>query len=194
MTPHIFDLGDEVEIIGPSQYSGILSEHLGQIFKIDQIWRRRGQDIVTYSSDGMPWYPVSSLRLVEELKIGDWVEIIKPGLPDYTGQIGKIIRVDNLGHDGYPNQLEDKSWWSNKCLRKLTPEEIEQHISKAEVSPESKIWEKINWFEDRLSAIEKRLGESEKWQDEAHDMITDRLCALEEWHGRIRNAFQEAST
>jgi hypothetical protein len=80
-----------------------------------------------YSAHYMPWYPASSLRLVEEeLKIGDWVEVIGEtalGRMDCLEIVFKITKVsesENYSGDNVP-------FFPAASLRKLTPEEIQQH-------------------------------------------------------------------
>jgi hypothetical protein len=119
------DIYQKVKIIGPSIYGG--GEHKGEEFEITDI-RSNGEQKLEYSRINLSWYPASSLQLVKDLKVGDWIEIIKPGIPDYTGKIERIIRIDEPDHYNYPNQIEDKSWWSSKSLRKLTPSEIAKHV------------------------------------------------------------------
>lgn len=168
MTPPL-SIGDEVEIIGQNVHNNSL--RLGQKFTIEQIIIDNKYGTM-YSAPGQLGFPASSLRLVEELKIGDWAEIIKPGLPYYTGQIGKIIRVDDADQCGYPYQMEDKSWWSAKSLRKLTPEEVVFHTGTIgykmqECSEEiEKATEAMRdllapLVDERLAAIEKRLDVQE---------------------------------
>jgi uncharacterized coiled-coil protein SlyX len=58
MTPP-FSIGQEVKIVGPSKGNSLL--HMGQTFEISQ--SKDG----FYSKRDMPWYPASSLRLVEKV-------------------------------------------------------------------------------------------------------------------------------
>jgi len=74
MTPPI-SIGDEVEIIGLNSIND--NDNLGDRFKITQIWLKNGE--VVYSGECMAGFLASSLRLgEEELKIGDWVQVIGP--------------------------------------------------------------------------------------------------------------------
>ena len=116
-----------------------------------------------------------------ELKIGDWVEVIRPDI-DATGKIAKVIRVEPPSDDKYNIQLEDKSWWRPTSLRKLTPEEIEQHLVKDLPSPKDVFESRIVAYcratndgnisiHERLSAIEKRLSAIETLQFSQQDAI-----------------------
>lgn len=157
-----FNLGDKVEITGPSRCGTETSS--GRSFKIDQI-NIEGNDEL-YSTAGLAWYPASSLRLVEEeLKVGDYVEIIKESSP----RVGEIFRVSCIIHGyEYPIQLDEKlrSWWRRSSLRKLSPEEVKRHLAKSDID---NIHEKLNLLQDqidksteetdkRLEAIEKKLS------------------------------------
>lgn len=62
MTPPIFNLDDEVEIIG-ARCDGQM-ERIGERFRISQY--HVDQNDERCSAIGFPWYPASSLRLVEE--------------------------------------------------------------------------------------------------------------------------------
>lgn len=124
MTPPIFHIGDLVEITGPSAVGARIC--IGEKFTISEILKRA--DSEAYSDADHTWYPASSLRLVEELKIGDWVEVIGPCSKLYC------VRPD----DPIVFQIHSTPW-GNFCgdmnrpaypatsLRKLAPEEIERH-------------------------------------------------------------------
>lgn len=155
MTPPHFHLDDEVEVIGTETR-----------FKISQIQKNPNGEIA-YSAVGEPYYPASSLRLVEELQVDDWVEVI--GKPDYftqyTGKMTfKITKGPNecggilgfggvscggeyFGGDGTP-------FYPPRSLRKLTPDEIAKHLASPTNTPQNKFNEKT---EARLSVIESRL-------------------------------------
>lgn len=125
----------------------------------------------------------------DELKIGDFVEVIghPKGIlaPENIGQVGQIDEISpTAGRHVF------RYYYDSPALRKLTPEEIKQHIApKLELSQEAK--EKIrdlvsdaitgkSWagiderlvyhdgllegMDKRLSAIEKRLDFVEKSQ------------------------------
>jgi hypothetical protein len=156
-----FSIGDEVEVIG--QPYGLSEKPTGKTARITEI-ESDFSGMMGCRADGW-WYPASSLRLVdEELKIGDYVVVIKPGIAA-TGKAGKIIRIDE---DEAPIQLEDKSWWRVASLRKLTQEEIQQHTGTigykmrecqkdAEKAANALREILAPLVDERLSAIEKRL-------------------------------------
>ena len=182
MTPPIFNLGDEVETTN------------GTRFKISQIWKKPDGSLA-YSDVNLRWFSAGDLRLVPaELKIGDWVEVIRPDI-DATGKIAKVIRVEPPSDDKYNIQLEDKSWWRPTSLRKLTPEEIEQHLVKDLPSPKDVFESRIVAYcratndgnisiHERLSAIEKRLSAIETLQFSQQDAIVhfeNRLTFVEKF-------------
>ena len=147
MTTPIFNLDDEVETTD------------GKRFKISQIWKNQDGSI-SYSALGEAYHPASSLRLVEELKIGDWVEH-----DDIVFQIADIS-------DGEPYYLHRsgktfEKWYHPSALRKLTPEEITKHLchQRGEFASEERLDSLEEYARDndaRLSAIEKQLEEQQK--------------------------------
>ena len=214
MIPPTFQIGDEVLIIGPTITGCKL--HAGEKFTISQ----EGNN--DYTGRGYPWYPASSLQLVnkkplspmhitynykpddcehgtiqvscpcgrkaeidpnwpelgEELKIGDYVEVIGPCLSGYT-KIADRFRISQK------EASEEVSWYSTEgkacypatSLRKLTPDEITKHLAPKSVSPkpdwEVMIMQRVVDSEKRLTAIEKRLDFVEKIQ---LDQTRDALC------------------
>jgi hypothetical protein len=118
-------LGDHVEIIGPGKMGN--PSQIGQNFTIEQI------DDGYYSDSHIAfWYPASSLRKVEELQIGDEVEVIGPTYLGYEGMKGlksHIWRKTDTGNF----EIFGSGFFPASSLRKLTPEEI----PKIELSPEA---------------------------------------------------------
>lgn len=229
MTPP-FQLGDTVEIIGPSRFGN--SDHIGEKFTITERWQHLEQD--EYSTTSLPWYPASSLRLVpkfkkgdrvycecgtdpmfpmqliqdktgtvmdpdyitcygarcvhvkwdddrprnlvlaeglqlvEELQVGDWVEVIGPFIAGYLDTGKRIFQLTEIHteHDGNKSyRSPGQPRYLASSLRKLRPDEITHPV----VSAEGKIHERLNWLQDqidklteesdkRLSAIESRLN------------------------------------
>lgn len=141
MTPPL-SIDDEVEEITT-----------GHRFKVSQIFKNCDGSM-GYSAIGEAYHPASSLRLVDdELKIGDFVEIVGKSVAGYDdiGTIGKIGGNNSI-HSEYQVGM---GIYPVKSLRKLTPEEIQQHMQpKIELSQEA--LEKIL---ERLSAIGKQLAE-----------------------------------
>lgn len=63
MTPQIFNLDDEVKIVGPSM--GGDTGCRGEIFEINMIRKDNSAGII-YTGKDVPWYPASSLELVNK--------------------------------------------------------------------------------------------------------------------------------
>jgi hypothetical protein len=119
-------IGDRVKVVGPS-ISGQTGD-IGHEFTICQ--ENKG---VFYTNGQEYNYPESSLQLVdEELKIGDWVEIIgQPARVCGTYPIGKIAQIEKC-HKG---EYEVNGWlYAPKDLRKLTPEEVQQHLAPNDIA------------------------------------------------------------
>lgn len=127
MTPPI-SIGDEVTITGPT-ITGC-NCFMGETFKISRECEG------AYSGGGFPWYPASSLRLVEELKIGDWVDAIGPHdgnhvLPSDYEKTFQIAREGDGDHGHwYKSATFGEPGWPASSLRKLTTEEIKPHVGK----------------------------------------------------------------
>ena len=163
-----FKKGDLVEIIGPSP-DGTTRE-IGERFTITQTYDdfswMVGDYKDCYSAAGKHPYKAISLRLVEELEIGDFVEVILNDAP-YTGRIGK---VSDVGEEWIA--LYNMGAWRRSSLRKLTPEEVVFHTGTIgykmrECSEEiEKATEAMRdllapLVDERLAAIEKRLDVQE---------------------------------
>jgi hypothetical protein len=155
---------DWVEIIG--QPMRVLQTYpTGKIAQIGKYNSKDGEFLV----DGW-FYEASALRkltsneieehLKSELKIDDWVEIVKTGVIS-TGKIAKVIRVDSHSSTPYTIRLDDKSWWQPKSLRKLTPEEIAQRIAQPNWY-HCKGCLQMNQMNERLVSIENRLDAGSK--------------------------------
>jgi hypothetical protein len=129
MTPPL-SIGDDVEITGPDLAGKI--NWLGQKFKIERI---SGIYDNHYTANGVPLFPASSLRLVEKLKIGDWVEVIGQPKALSGKPIGGIARIESSGMNpggdramGYRIK-EMGYWYPATSLRKLAPEEVQAYTS-----------------------------------------------------------------
>jgi len=187
-----FSIGDEVVVTG-SDSSGHC-DWIGAKFKIE---RTAGRDGIYYTACGVPLFPASSLRLVEELKIGDLVKIVGPDWAD-------VIR----SHDpetAYPIHTKteagnfriiDIGIFPATSLRKLTPGEIQQRVGGIWGQPDSPkndtpvttytiaaLREYVaSLVDERLSVIEERLGNidrilGDRW--ELHTQWRDRISAIE---------------
>ncbi|MDD3906429.1 MAG: hypothetical protein PHS46_07925 [Candidatus Omnitrophica bacterium] len=166
MTAPIFQIGQEVNVTHKE------SHQYGTRFKITQIQLREDNGDIEYTTSGVSWYPASSLRLVEELKIGDLAEIIGDPVgiwcDEDKGHICEIVDIKEGGNFRLRGKLFT---YPAKSLRKLAPDEIAQHTaSKLELSQDTKdkiaavfdravereIAKRYPGIEARLSAIEKR--------------------------------------
>lgn len=167
MTPPTFRIGDLVKVVG--QPYGLYTKPIGQKARITKIEPDSiGQ--LGYEVDGVWWYPASSLRLVEELKIGDWVEVIGPstGCILYEkGECFQITRKHEFNKSYFGDDMAD--WYPAKSLRKLTPEEmqpikviptVEDNVKRLDAHREA-----IDAINERLSAIEHRQGTQQNRMD-----------------------------
>ncbi len=118
MTPPL-NFDDLADIIGPDRLGRY---HDDEQMKIDMMWKD-GPNLY-YSGGCLPWYPASSLRLVEELKVGDYAEVVLPGT-SFTGKIGQVS--DDRGIETVA--LFDMGVWNRRNLRKLSDEEIKEHLA-----------------------------------------------------------------
>lgn len=167
MTPPL-SVGSHVEITGPA--FGNIDVCIGESGEISEISERGN-----FRISGL-WYPASSLRLVEELKIGDWVEVILNDTP-YTGRIGK---VSDVGEEWIA--LYNMGAWRRSSLRKRTPEEIQQHTGtigyqaqkcNAELEKAKEAMREIlaPLVDERLSAIEKRQDRQTEVTDHLYGIV-----------------------
>ena len=127
-------LGTEVEIIGPTKTGGL--RYIGERFIITAKLTTVTNG-TTYSASGCGWYPASSLRLVEKLKIGDYVEVIGPAFKGQVGDIGKVFKIEQIVDDGFL-WASGQYNYPAESLRKLTPEEV-QHYADMERCSTSQI-------------------------------------------------------
>ncbi len=173
MTPPIFNLDDEVKTTN------------GTRFKISQIWKRKDGSF-WYAREGMCYHPASSLRLVEELKICDYVQIVglsTSGDANFPGTIGQIERTVGTKF------IVDKSpyFYPPESLRKLTPEEVQAHRNPGKPTYEYPITPAKDFDDLTLRDIARMSGicknEHGVWIStllgRAHN-IEERLSAIEE--------------
>jgi hypothetical protein len=201
---HPLSIGSLVEVTGPTEYGN--HGHIGKKFKIAAYHQDApiSSSRMIFTGAGQPWFPASSLRLVEEeLKIGDWVEVIGPTRTGGDHDIGGLFQISHKTLSGEyegANDFTGKNfgWYHAKNLRKLTPEEIQQHLhpvgecvvkfkvdtSEFEESLDkaaNKMW-KLR-VEERLSAIEKDAEITEEYLrkcvDSRMEKIEKRLAVLE---------------
>jgi len=159
MTPPHFQIGQEVEIIGPDKLG---CEFDLERFIISMLWK---DDQMYYSAEHQPWYPASSLRLVEDLQVGDWVEVIGKPMPLYAecleheiGRIFEITQEDTKNHEWFSCQCNPT--YPPTSLRKLTPDEIAKHLGKFTVE------QRLDSLEDYARESDKRLTATEKRQEQ----------------------------
>lgn len=166
-----FTIGNLVEVVRASNYD---SRHLvGEKFTIDDIEGDRCTAV------GYPWIRADCLRLVEELKIGDWVEVIGKPMPLYAecleheiGRIFEITQEDTKNHEWFSCQCNPT--YPATSLRKLTPEEVAEHLAPIPYVPTIDDHtrrldfqrDRIDDIDERLSVIEKRLDFVENIQRE----------------------------
>lgn len=185
MTPPIF-IGDRVRVVGPTS-DGRQGTH--EDFEVTQIGRNP-EGTVQYSALQVPWYPASSLRLVEEeLKIGDFVEIVGApfGLSTKHG-VGKCAQVRGKTDQGNYRLSDICYIYSRSALRKLTPEEIRNQTPPlAYRKGDDWIEARLNSLEDhtrendaRLSAIEKQLEEQQKTISQFDGEIAHLIGSIQE--------------
>lgn len=181
MTPPHFQIDNEVRIIGPSCIGN--KNHIGDKFKISEILERA--DECQYSTCNLGWYPASSLRLVEELQVDDWVKVIGPAV-NYPGEIGLIFQIKTAF-----NSPTYGKWFSTggvgcyppTSLRKLTPDEIAVYQA-SQMLPKSTETQELR---RRIHDLEMSLNgftngpEPEYVSGIAHvkDPVRDRLVAIE---------------
>jgi hypothetical protein len=179
MTSLIFNLDDEVIITG-KPVTLDTDEFLGKRFTIDTIGKRHGETV--FSDAHLPWYPASSLRLVEEeLKIGDFVEVIGPTRYFKNMNLGKIFQIKQIGT--YFNTVtEEDAVYDMSALRKLTPDGIADRTApNLELSQEMKVKIGMTFLKhlDQIGELQDRL----KQHDEEIKGIYDILENHEEIHG-----------
>lgn len=84
-TPMPFQIGQEVEIVGPDIDGFVCAPKKSTVEMISTVDNR----YYVYCA----WYPASSLRLVPKLKIGDRVRVIGKSVAGYD-DIGKVGKID----------------------------------------------------------------------------------------------------
>jgi len=153
-------LGDEVEIVGQNVHNN--SMRLGQRFVIEQIIIDKKYGTM-YSAPGQLGFPASSLRKVEELRIGDYVKVS-------SGEdVGKLFQISHIiePYSGCHYYSDSPKYaWAASSLRKLTPDEIPQADRRYD-RLERDVGNSISKVHARLSATEER-----------HDKIVDCLRGL----------------
>lgn len=129
MTPPHFQIGQEVENIGPDNVGCTFEP---ERFTISMLWK---DDQMYYSAEHQPWYLASSLRLVEELKVGDWVEVIGPHCDIFVARCDdlKIFKIEYRLDTGCYGYDIGRPSYPPTSLRKLTPDEIAKHTCSVEV-------------------------------------------------------------
>jgi hypothetical protein len=202
-----FKTGDKVIVIGPA-INGATGHKLGRVFEITQMPDECGilgptHGVDCYSSEDVPMYPASSLRLVEELQIGDLVKIVGPDWRDCNDEIGETFDIESFNEEFKWYSALGMNFYPASSLRKLTPEEIQQYqtaqmlpkpteiqelrrrIHDLEMwfngftnGPEPEYVSGISYVKDpirkRLSAIESRLKEDRNLMTEIEERMDER--------------------
>lgn len=178
--PPSFKIGQEVEIVGESGDGSI--EYMDR-FTISQY--NFDQDGERCSAIGYPWYPASSLRLVEpDLKIGDEVEIIGQNVHNNSLRLGQRFVIEQIIIDkkyGTMYSAPGQLGFPAKSLRKLTPEEALCHLTKR---PEFTV-------EQRLVSLKESLEEIDQYQTILRDNGAKRFCEIGEQLAAIENRQKE---
>lgn len=142
-----YQIGDEVAIIAT-----------GERFRIDDIWENRN-GLIQYSHTDTPhWYPASALRKIEELKVGDWVEIVGQPSGLFGHPTGHRARIDHFNADGRPHA---GGWYYDaSSLRKLAPSEIlgqmDSRLEKIEAA-QAQLLKSIEKVEAEKNELEEAL-------------------------------------
>ena len=150
MTPPIFHLDDEVETAN------------GTRFKISQIWKRTDGSFA-YSVPNQRWFHADDLRLVpDELKIGDWVKVIGPNTTDPSddSELGDVFQISEIRDTslGRKYSADDHYRYLASSLRKLTPEEVKQHMNPGKPTYEYPITPAKDFDELTLKDIARMSG------------------------------------
>lgn len=196
-------LGDEVEIIGPPKYYTGPTK-IGEKFKIS--WMRKTDDGMLYAADNHPWHPASSLRKVEELQIGDWVEIVCPG----HWQDGEKFQIACISDGGYKDKSL-KFFWDGHYLQKVDDPELRMGDYAEVILPDTPftgqigrvsdvgekivalynmgvwhdLWSKFEAMCKDMGKIEKRLALVEAFQKEQIENHADLCDKIEEVDERL---------
>jgi len=156
MNPAPLQIGDVVQIVGPDWCDG--KSRLNAIFQITE------ESCHGFSTAGQSWYPASSLRKVrimdeDELQIGDWAEVVGPDEQGFGHTIGEKFQITHINRDDAPFKWASgsgKAIYPASSLRKLTPEDVQEHHRTHEgpIFPP-----RLENIEQRLSAIESKLAD-----------------------------------
>jgi hypothetical protein len=173
--PKTFEIGQKVRIIGP-HIPGYIPVGGVSEFVISQ--KNNAEDEgPTYRAAGLPRYPASSLELVDDLKIGDLVEIVGPAEYGAKDQIGRHFKISDI-----PDGNRYRGWFSandtSYCypassLRKIDPREKETIGYKTQ--------ECVDGIEKGMQAI----------RDLLKPLVDDRLSGIEKQLADLKEAFQE---
>lgn len=176
MTPS-FRIGQEVQVI-----------ETGKRFFIEQIILAEHNTIKYSARSEGEYYPASSLRLVsEELKIGDWVQVIGQPKACHGYNTGWVGKVEGIGYSG--GRRVESLFYDSSALRKLTPEEVQAHFH-PEIELSQDVKKKIvkaflaqiarsDEVEERLAAIQDRLKEDRNLMMEIEERFDERQDAIE---------------
>jgi hypothetical protein len=173
--------GDRVKITGPACYGD--GSHIGEEFEIDQVDLSRCGPAL-YTGEGLAWYPASSLELMDELKIGDEVEIIGPSVGGFRCCVGETFKIEREKDGCYDSK--NHVFYPASSLRKISKPEYENPL-KDRVAIEKDIdahRQSHEKWRDRTIAIEQRLSEqkaaNDKLRKRCHE-AEQRLSSMEDF-------------
>lgn len=157
--PKTFEIGQKVRTKGPDT-SGFVCEREGRIKLVSTT------DNTYFIDGGRGWHPASSLELVEDLEIGDEVEVTGPRINGEKTDIGRRHKISKVKPtyyelDAYRNEMA----WPASSLRKIDPtiadaeQELVDQIDKAQSAVRDILAPLVD---DRLSGIEKQLARHDK--------------------------------
>lgn len=202
-------VGDLVEVIGNPMplYAECLEHEIGRIFEITQEDTKNHE---WFSCQCHPTYPPTSLRklspeevaahtkkqLVEDINIGDYVEVLYDGGLISKGTITKITdkKQDRL----YSGVV----FFIANDVRKLSPEEVAMHtgtigykiqefqekLDKAretlgmpQVSEIGMIHERLNWLQGQIDELKKDQTKAREYSDNLEKItVGDRIFTLDQ--------------
>lgn len=164
MTPPIFHIGDLVEITGPSAVGARIC--IGEKFTISEILKRA--DSEAYSDADHTWYPASSLRLVEELKIGDWVCVVKRSLPG-TDEMQPIRVIPTA--EGNAKRLDAHREEIDAANERLSAiEHRESAICEYNIETEQRLQKLESIRQHHAIPVPEKLNEIQELRRRIHDL------------------------
>jgi hypothetical protein len=147
-------IGDRVRVTGPDDNGFV--DHIGTEFEITEAWR--DDDVMKFSSTGVPWFPESSLeRVVEEevqkITLDEAAQMVSSAI---AASMGDIIEFglkqptskddpDELNYDSLVSRIRALEKWQRK-------HDLEMPSRSSADSIEVGDWVKITSTPDKLIA------------------------------------------